>query len=117
MSLSWKTMSLLSQQITEALITACLLNIKSQFLIQERFYTRTAILLYMKYEKYFSYRRGRGYPAPGLLFSFKTKFNIKVWINQKKRILVTGGAGFIGANLCKKLLDAGYKVAAIDNLI
>ena len=71
----------------------------------------------MKYEKYFSYRRGRVYPAPGLLFSFKTKFNIKVWINQKKRILVTGGAGFIGANLCKKLLDAGYKVAAIDNLI
>ena len=32
-------------------------------------------------------------------------------------VLVTGGAGFIGANLCKRLLDSGYKVTAVDNLI
>lgn len=34
-----------------------------------------------------------------------------------KTILVTGGAGFIGTNLCQKLLDQKYKVIAVDNLI
>lgn len=32
------------------------------------------------------------------------------------RILVTGAAGFIGAALCRKLLDKGYLVDGIDNL-
>lgn len=34
-----------------------------------------------------------------------------------KKVLVTGGAGFIGTNLCKKLLRLGYKVVAVDNFI
>lgn len=33
-----------------------------------------------------------------------------------KKILVTGGCGFIGSNLCKKLLDAGNYVICLDNL-
>ena len=32
------------------------------------------------------------------------------------RILVTGGAGFIGSHTCVELLDAGYEVTVIDNL-
>ncbi|MCC6187494.1 MAG: SDR family oxidoreductase [Anaerolineales bacterium] len=33
------------------------------------------------------------------------------------RILITGGAGFIGSHLCDRLLDAGHSVIVMDNLI
>ena len=33
------------------------------------------------------------------------------------RILITGGAGFIGSHLCDKLLDTGHEVICMDNLI
>ncbi|HOV55312.1 MAG TPA: SDR family oxidoreductase [Bacteroidales bacterium] len=33
-----------------------------------------------------------------------------------KRILVTGGAGFIGSHLCEKLLNEGNEVICLDNL-
>lgn len=33
-----------------------------------------------------------------------------------KRILVTGGAGYIGSHTCVELLDAGYQVVVFDNL-
>jgi UDP-glucuronate decarboxylase len=32
-----------------------------------------------------------------------------------KRILVTGGAGFIGSHLCERLLDEGHDVISLDN--
>lgn len=32
-----------------------------------------------------------------------------------KRILVTGGAGFIGSHLCKRLVDEGHYVICVDN--
>lgn len=32
-----------------------------------------------------------------------------------KTVLVTGGAGFIGSNLAKELLDKGYRVVCVDN--
>ena len=36
---------------------------------------------------------------------------------EKKVCVVTGGAGFIGSNLCEKLLNEGYVVFCIDNLL
>lgn len=33
------------------------------------------------------------------------------------RVLVTGAAGYIGSILCEHLLDAGYQVTAMDNLM
>ncbi|MBA4063579.1 MAG: hypothetical protein C0501_07660 [Isosphaera sp.] len=34
-----------------------------------------------------------------------------------ERILVTGGLGYLGSILCEHLLDAGYHVTALDNLM
>jgi UDP-glucuronate decarboxylase len=35
---------------------------------------------------------------------------------QSKKILVTGGAGFIGSHLCRRLLNEGHEVLCVDNL-
>lgn len=36
--------------------------------------------------------------------------------NKTKKILVTGGAGFIGSHLCKALIELGHNVICLDNL-
>ncbi|HAI73851.1 MAG TPA: NAD-dependent dehydratase [Candidatus Moranbacteria bacterium] len=35
---------------------------------------------------------------------------------KNKKILVTGGAGFVGSHLCRKLLENGNEVLCVDNL-
>ncbi|MGK5447108.1 UDP-glucuronic acid decarboxylase family protein [Streptomyces radiopugnans] len=37
-------------------------------------------------------------------------------IRARSRVLVSGGAGFIGSHLCERLLAEGYSVIAVDNL-
>ncbi|MGH9448076.1 MAG: NAD-dependent epimerase/dehydratase family protein, partial [Terriglobia bacterium] len=32
------------------------------------------------------------------------------------RIVITGGAGFLGSHLCEKLLGLGHSVVCVDNL-
>jgi UDP-glucuronate decarboxylase len=34
---------------------------------------------------------------------------------DQKRVLVTGGAGFIGSHICKRLVEAGHDVLCVDN--
>lgn len=36
---------------------------------------------------------------------------------KEKKVLVTGGAGFIGSHLCGALLEGGYRVVCLDNLL
>jgi len=34
---------------------------------------------------------------------------------RRRRVLVTGGAGFLGSHLCRRLVDAGQDVLCVDN--
>ena len=36
-------------------------------------------------------------------------------LSQQRRVLVTGGAGFIGSHLCDRLIAAGHEVLCVDN--
>ena len=36
---------------------------------------------------------------------------------NKKKVLITGGAGFLGSHLCDRFLMEGYHVVAMDNLL
>ena len=38
-------------------------------------------------------------------------------MSMKKKILVTGGAGFVGSHLCERLVNLGHDVICVDNLI
>jgi nucleoside-diphosphate-sugar epimerase len=37
-------------------------------------------------------------------------------MSEKKRVLITGGAGFLGSHLCDRFLAEGYHVIAMDNI-
>ena len=36
-------------------------------------------------------------------------------IHNRKRALITGGAGFLGSHLCERLLSLGYEIMCVDN--
>ena len=36
-------------------------------------------------------------------------------MSEKSKILITGGAGFIGSHLCERLLNDGHRVISLDN--
>jgi UDP-glucuronate decarboxylase len=36
-------------------------------------------------------------------------------LSGQRRVLVTGGAGFLGTHLCRRLLDQGHEVLCVDN--
>jgi UDP-glucuronate decarboxylase len=41
-------------------------------------------------------------------------WEVNVLLNRK-RVLVTGGAGFLGSHLCSRLLDQGHDILCVDN--
>jgi UDP-glucose 4-epimerase len=44
----------------------------------------------------------------------KKIIDINEW-SDKMKILVTGGAGYIGSHTCVELLDAGFEIIVVDN--
>ena len=38
-------------------------------------------------------------------------------MEERKRVLITGAAGFLGSHLCDRFLAEGYFVIGMDNLI
>ncbi|MFM6990381.1 MAG: NAD-dependent epimerase/dehydratase family protein, partial [Rhodoferax sp.] len=36
-------------------------------------------------------------------------------VTNRKRVLVTGGAGFLGSHLCERMLNDGNEVLCVDN--
>jgi UDP-glucuronate decarboxylase len=36
-------------------------------------------------------------------------------MKERKRVMVTGGAGFLGSHLCERLLEQGHEVVCVDN--
>ncbi|MCP3670179.1 MAG: UDP-glucose 4-epimerase GalE [Gammaproteobacteria bacterium] len=37
-------------------------------------------------------------------------------MNRKQKVMLTGGAGFIGSHTCVEMLNAGYEIVVVDNL-
>jgi UDP-glucuronate decarboxylase len=38
-------------------------------------------------------------------------------MHLRKRILITGGAGFVGSHICERLLAQGHDVLCVDNFL
>jgi dTDP-glucose 4,6-dehydratase len=38
-------------------------------------------------------------------------------MTERKRVLITGAAGFLGSHLCDRFIRDGFHVIAMDNLI
>lgn len=41
---------------------------------------------------------------------------MSAWVNRDSRVLITGGAGFIGSHLANTLIESGYRVRILDVL-
>ena len=51
------------------------------------------------------------------LSGFKKIIVIDIYFRMSGTILVTGGAGYVGSHSVVELVNAGYEVVVIDNLV
>jgi len=58
----------------------------------------------------------RNSATPWLLFSSEGDLKLARNYNARKRVMVTGGAGFLGSHLIDRLLEKSYEVLCVDNL-
>src|SRR5208282_492909 len=62
--------------------------------------------------------RGMILPKPGATARpAQMNLGIKKGFLETMRAVVTGGAGFLGSHLCEKLLENGWDVLCVDNLV
>ena len=52
----------------------------------------------------------------GVFFCFEIALGMDIGMGMKHKILVTGGAGYIGSHTCIALHEAGYEFVIYDNL-
>lgn len=50
------------------------------------------------------------------IYNKKIRLKLQKETNSMQKVLITGGAGFIGSHLTNKILNSGYKVVIIDRL-
>ena len=55
------------------------------------------------------------HPGNGAFFAIG-HFLLSCYLSAPMNFLVTGGAGFIGSNLCERLLNDGHEIVAFDDL-
>src|SRR5215469_1332219 len=55
------------------------------------------------------------FPAANKCAAIKQDSLLNVSIHLETRVLVTGGAGFLGSHLCERLLATGASVICVDN--
>ena len=54
-------------------------------------------------------------PCYSYLYAWGSVRQMKRSYESRKRILVTGGAGFLGSHLCDRLIGEGHEVVCVDN--